>query len=72
MTHHKQDIELVEILQATCADGDEPLRSLLAHTLQCILEEEMTVFFKAESYSRTEEQRGLCTGSFDPKGKEEN
>ena len=41
MTHRKQDIELVEILQATCADA---LRALLAHTLQWVLEEEMAVF----------------------------
>ena len=34
MTHQNQDIELVEILQATCADGDDPLRALLAHMLE--------------------------------------
>ena len=46
MTHRNQDIERVEILQATCADGDDPLRALLAHTLQRVLEEEITAFFE--------------------------
>ena len=50
MTYRNQDIERVEILQATCADGDDPLRALLAHTLQQVLEEEITAFLNAETY----------------------
>lgn len=46
MTHPKKDIELVEILQASCADGDDVLRSLMVHTLQRVLEEEIKVFLK--------------------------
>ena len=34
MTHRKQDSELVEILQLSCADGDDVLCALLAYTLQ--------------------------------------
>ena len=52
MTHRKQDIELVEILQATCVNGDDPLRALLSHTLQRVLEEEITSFLNAETYER--------------------
>ena len=54
MTHRKQDIELIEILQASCADGEDVLRALLAHTLQRVLEEEITVFLNAETYERTD------------------
>jgi len=62
MTHRKQDIELAEILQATCADGDDPLRALLAHTLQRVLEEEITVFLNADTYERTDKRKGYRNG----------
>lgn len=62
MTNRNQDIELVEILQATCADGDDPLRALLAHTLQRVLEEEITVFLNAETYERTDKRKGYRNG----------
>ena len=62
MTHPKQDIELVKILQATCADGDDPLRSLMAYTLQRVLEEEMTAFLNAETYERTDNRKGYRNG----------
>jgi transposase-like protein len=62
MTHQKQDIKHVEILQATCADGDDPLRALLAHTLQRVLEEEITVFLNAETYERTDNRKGYRNG----------
>lgn len=62
MTHRKQDIELVEILQASCLHGDDPLRSLLVHTIQRVLEEELTAFLNAESYSRTEHRTGYRNG----------
>lgn len=62
MTHRNQDIELVEILQATCADGDDPLRALLAHTLQRVLEEEITAFLNAETYERTDKRKGYRNG----------
>ena len=62
MTHHKQDIELAEILQATCANGDDPLRALLAHTLQRVLEEEITVFLNADTYERTDKRKDYRNG----------
>ena len=62
MTHWNQDIELVAILQATCADGDDPLRALLAHTLQRVLEEEITAFLNAETYERTYKLKGYRNG----------
>ena len=62
MTHQSQDIELVEILQATCADGDDPLHALLAHTLQRVLEEEITAFLHAETYERTDKRKGYRNG----------
>jgi len=62
MTHREQDIELVEILQASCADGDDPLRLLLAHTLQRVLEEEITSFLNAETYERTDKRKGYRNG----------
>lgn len=62
MTHQKQDIELAEILQATCADGDDPLRALLAHTLQRVIEEEITAFLNAETYERTDKRNGYRNG----------
>ncbi len=51
MTHPKQDIKLVEILQASCLHGYDPLHSLLVHTGQRVPEEELTAFLNAESYS---------------------
>ena len=62
MTHQKQDIELAEILQATCAGGDDPLRALLAHTLQRVLEEKITVFLNADTYERTDKSKDYRNG----------
>ena len=50
MTHRKQDIEFVEILQASFADGEYPLRALLTHTIQRVLEEDIAAFLNAETY----------------------
>ena len=58
----KKDIELVEILQASCARGDDPLRTLMAHTLQRVLEEEITAFLNAETYERTDKRKGYRNG----------
>jgi len=62
MTHPKQDIKLVEILQASCLQGDDPLRDLMVYTIQRVLEEELTAFLNAESYSRTEHRTGYRNG----------
>jgi len=62
MTHPKKDIELVEIFQASCAQGDDPLRSLLAYTLQHVLEGEITTFLNAETYERTDKRKGYRNG----------
>jgi len=62
MTHPKKDIELVEIFQASCAQGDDPLRSLLAYTFQHVLEGEITAFLNAETYERTDKRKGYRNG----------
>ena len=62
MTHRKQDIELIEILQASYTDGDDPLRALLAHTIQRVLEEEIAAFLKAGTYERTDKCKGYRNG----------
>lgn len=62
MTHRKQDTELIEILQASCENGDDPLRALLAHTIQRVLEEEISAFLKAETYERTDKREGYRNG----------
>jgi len=58
----KEDTEKLGILQASYSNGDDPLRSLLSHTIQQVLEEELTAFLKAEPYTRTEERRGYRNG----------
>jgi len=58
----KEDTGILGILQASSGNGDDPLKALLRHTIQQVLEEELTAFLKAEPYTRTEERRGYRNG----------
>jgi len=58
----KEDSGILGIVQASSGNGDDPLKSLLRHTIQQVLEEELTAFLKAEPYIRTEERRGYRNG----------
>lgn len=63
MTHlKKEDMGVLEILQARSGNGDDPVKGLLRHTIQQVLEEELTAFLNAEPYTRTEERRGYRNG----------
>ena len=63
MAHPKdEDSGVLGILQGSFASGDDPLRSLLRHTIQQVLEEELTVFLQAEPYTRTDDRRGYRNG----------
>ncbi len=58
----KEDTGILGILQASSGNGDDPLKALLRHTIQQVLEEELTSFLKAEPYTRTESRRGYRNG----------
>jgi len=58
----KKDTGILGILQASSGNGDDPLNALLKHTIQQLLEEELTAFLNAEPYTRTEERRGYRNG----------
>ena len=63
MTHlKKEDTGILGILQASSGAGDDPLKALLKHTIQQVLDEELTAFLNAEPYTRTEERRGYRNG----------
>jgi len=63
MTHlKKEDTGILGILQASSGNGDDPINGLLRHTIQQVLEEELTAFLNAEPYTRTEERRGYRNG----------
>lgn len=58
----KEDNTLVNVIQASSCNGSDPIRALLRHTIQEVLEEELTVFLNAKPYSRTEGRRGYRNG----------
>jgi len=58
----KKDSGVLGILQASSGNGSDPLKALLRHTIQQVLEEELTSFLNAEPYTRTEERRGYRNG----------
>jgi len=63
MTHlKKKDTGILGVLQASSGNGDDPVRALLRHTIQELLEEELTAFLNAEPYTRTAERRGYRNG----------
>ena len=47
MTHRKQDTSLMEILQGVEEEGGDALRALVEHTVQRVLDEEMTAYLGA-------------------------
>ena len=63
MAHLKrEDTDTLGILQESSGNGSDPLKALLKHTIQHVLEEELTAFLNAEPYTRTEERRGYRNG----------
>ena len=63
MAHQKKkDTRILGILQASSETGDDPLKALLRHTIQQLLEEELTAFLNAEPYTRTAERQGYRNG----------
>jgi transposase-like protein len=62
MTHRKQDTTGMRIVQEAIKGGDDPLRKLLQHTIQRVLEEELTSFLDADTYERTENRKGYRNG----------
>lgn len=58
----KEDSTLVALIQGHSGDDDDPMRALLRHTIQQVLEEELTAFLNAEPYTRTDERRGYRNG----------
>ena len=58
----KEDSTLIRVLQGSSGEGSDPVRALSRHTIQEALEEELTAFLNAETYSRTEERRGYRNG----------
>jgi transposase-like protein len=63
MAHlEKQNSRLTEVFQACSEAGADPLKGLLRHTIQQILEEELTAFLNAGPYTRTEDRQGYRNG----------
>jgi putative transposase len=63
MAHpERQNSRLTDVLQASSGVGSDPMRDLFRHTIQQLLEEEMTAFLNAEPYTRTEERQGYRNG----------
>jgi len=58
----KEDTGILGILQASSVNGDDVVKGLLRHTIQQLLEEELTAFLNAEPYDRTESRRGYRNG----------
>jgi transposase-like protein len=59
---NNHDGTLIEVFQACSEEGEDPVRILLRKTIQQALEEELTVFLKAEPYIRTKGRRGYRNG----------
>lgn len=62
MTHQKQDKSGLRIMQEAKREGDDAIRILLQHTIQRVLEEEITSFLNADTYERTENRKGYRNG----------
>ena len=62
MTRRDDGKGLLALWQEALRDGEDPLRGLLQHLLQDLLEEEVTAFLKAEPHQRTDERRGYRNG----------
>lgn len=62
MTHHKQNKTGLAILQGAISEGDDAIRLLLQHTIQRVLEEEITSYLEAGTYERTDKRNGYRNG----------
>lgn len=62
MTHQNQNKSGLNILQEAISEGEDAVQLLLKHTLQRVLEEEMTAFLNAETYERTDNRKGYRNG----------
>ena len=58
----KEDNALLTVLQESSCEGGDAIRKLVRHTIQAVLNEEMTVFLNAGSYELTEGRRGYRNG----------
>ena len=62
MARREDGSSVVALWQEAVGGGEDPLRHLLQHALQRVLEEEMTAFLGAEPHQRTSERRGYRNG----------
>jgi len=62
MAHRDDGKGLPALWQEAVRDGEDPLRGLVQHMLQGLLEQEMTAFLKAEPHQRTEQRCGYRNG----------
>ena len=62
MTHQEQNKTGLAILQGAINDGDDAIRLLLQHTIQRVLEEEITAYLEAGTYERTDKRNGYRNG----------
>ena len=62
MTHQEQNKTGLAILQEAINDGDDAIRLLLQHTIQRVLEEEITAYLEAGTYERTDKRNGYRNG----------
>ena len=62
MTRQNQNKSGLNILQEAISEGEDAVQLLLKHTLQRVLEEEITSFLNAETYERTEKRKGYRNG----------
>jgi len=62
MTHHEQNKTGMAILQGAISEGEDAIRLLLQHTIQRVLEEEITAYLEAGTYERTYKRNGYRNG----------
>jgi putative transposase len=62
MTHQEQNKSGLSILQEAINDGDDAMQLLLQHTMQRVLEEEITAYLEAGTYERTDTRKGYRNG----------
>ena len=62
MSHQQQNKSELAILQEAINEEDDTTRLLLQHTIQRVLEEEITSYLEAETYERTDERKGYRNG----------
>ena len=62
MARRDDGSSVLALWQEAVGDGQDPLRGLMQHMLQQLLEEEMTAFLGAEPHQRTSARRGYRNG----------